>query len=233
MGRQLKGLLYFFVTDILYSLRIFWLILLSILVVSLTISYFLLNVENGAYYFGFSFPIYIYCAILGFLTVRESIPFSLKMGAVRKNLFISIGLFFLGLAIVKAVIANSIHSLTLAFTNRAGIHPFEFMHPAQLLEDTWLNRVIIDTAIMFFMFAVMFIVGLLFYKYGLVGGGSVVGLSAVLLLVGIAQGWVMDYIIELYSSIDMMFFTQMLAGGIIIYCISFLFLRKITTVKVK
>ncbi|WP_249872773.1 hypothetical protein [Oceanobacillus saliphilus] len=233
MGRQVKGLLYFFITDILYSLRIFWFILLSILVLSLTISYFLLNVENGAYYFGFSFPIYIYCGILGFLTVKESIPFSLKMGAVRKNLFISIGLFFLGLAFAKAVIANSIHTLTLAFTKRAGMHTFEFIHPAQILEDTWLNRVIIDTAIMVFMLAVMFIVGLLFYKYGLLGGGSVVGLSAVVLLVGIAQGWLIDYMIELYAAIDMLFFIQMLVGAIIIYCISFLFLRKITTVKVK
>ena len=88
MGRQINGLLYFFITDIRYSLMIFWTILLGILGVSLTISYFLLGVEDGSLYFMFQF-IYVYCGILGFITVRESIPFALKMGATRKNLFIS------------------------------------------------------------------------------------------------------------------------------------------------
>lgn len=56
MGRQIKGLLYFFITDLRYSLITFWTILLSILVISLTFAYFLLSVEDGGFYFGFPFP---------------------------------------------------------------------------------------------------------------------------------------------------------------------------------
>ncbi|PAV28123.1 hypothetical protein CIL05_18630 [Virgibacillus profundi] len=233
MARQIKGLLYFFITDIRHSLMIFWTILLSILVVSLAFSYFLLSVEDGKYFFAFTIPIYVYCAIVGFLTVKDNIPFALKIGATRKNIFISIGLFFLGLAFVKSIIANTLHALTLLFTEATGIHTFHFIHAASLLQDTWLTRVFVDASIAFFFFAVMFIVGLLFYKYGLAGGGSVAGVVVVVLLLGIAQGWIFDFFVEVISDLKLTFFFQMLGVGIGIYIISFLLVRRITTVKVK
>ncbi|MFD1850468.1 hypothetical protein [Oceanobacillus bengalensis] len=233
MGRQIKGLLYFFATDIRHSLMIFWTILLSILVVSLSISYFLLSVEGAEYYLSLSVPIYIYCSILGFITVKESIPFSLKMGATRKNLFISLGIFFLVLAVAKSIFANIIHALTLLFTDATNIHIFRFIHPAAMLEDTWANRVIIDIAIMFLSFSVMFLIGLLFYKYGLAGGGIVSGVVVVVLLFGIAQGWLIDFFADVFRTMDLTLFIQMIGIGMVVYLLSFIFMRRITTVKAK
>ena len=233
MWRQLKGLIYFFVTDFLFSLKVFWTILLSILVLCLSLSYILLRFEDSFFVFFITIPIYIYCSILGFLTVKESIPFSLKIGSVRKNLFISIGIFFLGVAFFNALLASTLHTLTLLFTDMIGLNNFSFLHAAQLLEDTWLNRVMIDTVIMFFLFSFMFIIGLLFYKYGLLGGGAVIGLIAVGLLLGVAKGWIVDYFVELYQTIDMFYFLQMFVVGLVIYCISYVFLRRVTTVKAK
>ncbi|WP_087975144.1 hypothetical protein [Oceanobacillus rekensis] len=233
MGRQLKGLIYFFITDVQYSLKIFWTILLSILVVCLSFSYILLRFEESFFIFFITIPIYIYCSILGFLTVKESIPFSLKIGSVRKNLFISIGIFFLGVALVNAIAANTLHTVTILFTDMIGLDNFSFLHVAQLLEDTWLNRVMIDTVIMFFLLSFMFIIGLLFYKYGLLGGGAVIGLIAVGLLFGVAKGWIVDYFINLYQTIDMFYFLQIFVAGLVIYCISYVFLRRVTTVKAK
>ncbi|WP_010651452.1 hypothetical protein [Oceanobacillus massiliensis] len=233
MGRQIKGLLYFYITDIQRSLKIFWSILLGILILSLAIGYFLLRFDEGGFFFGLSFPVYVYCAILGFITVKESIPFSLKMGAVRKNLFISIGILFLGIAIVKAVIASTLQTITLIFADIAGIHTFQFIHLAQFITDNWLNRVLIDTAIMFFLLSFMFIIGLLFYKSGMLGAGIVIGLLTVGLLLGIAQGWLIDFIINLFKGLDMAFIAQIFGVGLVVYGISFLLLRKVTTVNVK
>lgn len=89
MGRQIKGLLYFYMADARHSITIFWTILMSTLVITLTIYYFLKDVDGGFITLSLSVPIYIFCAILGFLTVKESIPFSLKVGATRKNIFVS------------------------------------------------------------------------------------------------------------------------------------------------
>lgn len=94
MGRQIKGLLYFFMADVRYSLAIFWTILMGILMVSLIAAYVLVDIKNGFMTFSLTAPMYVYCSILGFLTVKEAVPFSLKMGATRKNLFVSLGIFF-------------------------------------------------------------------------------------------------------------------------------------------
>lgn len=233
MGKQIKGLLYFFIMDIRYSLLIFWTILLGVLAVSIAFSYFLLSVEDGGFFFGFPFAIYVYCAILGFLTVKESIPFSLKIGATRKNIFVSIGVFFLLLAFAKAVVANLLQTLISFFTESAGIHTFNFLHLANLMENTWFNRVIIDGTVMFFLLSGMFMLGLLFYKYGLAGGGSVAGILAVVLLLGIAQGWIFDFFTDVFASIDVLFFFQLLGVGIVLYGLTFLLVKKITILKVK
>src|SRR5690625_2543779 len=126
MGRQIKGLLYFNFTDVRYSMTIFWTILMGILVVSLTIAYILKNVEGGFMTFTLTGPMYVYCAILGFLTVKESIPFSLKRGATRKNIFISLGTFFLGISIAMTTVGSTLQVMVNLFTKQIGVDNFMF-----------------------------------------------------------------------------------------------------------
>ncbi|MEC5424152.1 hypothetical protein QGM71_11675 [Virgibacillus sp. C22-A2] len=233
MGRQIQGLLYFFINDIRYSLIIFWTILLSVLIVSLAFAYFLITVENGVMAFSLTGPIYIYCAIFGFLTVKEAVPFSLKMGATRKNLFISLGIFFLALSFAKAVVGSILQEIIEGFAVGVGISTFSFLHLAYFTTDTWYTRILIDTSIIFFFLAFMFMIGLLFYKYGIAGGGIVLGILVIALLVGIAKGWVFDFFTKLLVTFNLGFFFQLLAVGILIYAVSYVFLKRITVVKVK
>jgi hypothetical protein len=231
MNNQIKGLLYFYFNDIKHSILIFWSILLFVLVVSIAFAYYLLGVEDGMMAFGFPFAIYFYCLILGFITVKESIPFAIKIGATRKNIFISLGLFFLILVVIKAIVASTIQELVLILTKNTGLTSFMFLHPAMALEDTWLNRVLIDICIMFFLLSVMFIIGLLFYKYGMAGGGAVAGILVIALLFGIAKGWVYEFIADLIKQLDIVFFFQMLGVGLLLFIVSFVFMRRITIEK--
>ncbi|RKQ31390.1 hypothetical protein [Oceanobacillus halophilus] len=233
MGRQIKGLLYFFLTNIRYSVMIFWSILFGFLILSISFSYFLLGVEDGEFYFGFGFAIYFYVAVLGFMVVKDNIPFSIKMGATRRNIFVGIGLYCLVIAVAKALIGNTLQSLTLAFTEATGITTFHFLHLSSFLEDTWLNRVVIDISIMFFLFAVMFLFGLLFYKTGLAGGGVVVGILLIALLLGIAKGWVADFFTELFTDVNLVFFLQLFGVSLVLYGVSYFLLRRITIIKAK
>ncbi|WP_100013310.1 hypothetical protein [Lentibacillus sediminis] len=233
MGRQIQGMLYFCFTDARYSLMIFWTILLAILLVSLPFAYYASTLEEGFFGFTLTAPIYVWCSIMGYLAVKESIPFSIKMGATRKNIFVSLGLFFASLSLGLAIVVNVLHELVLTFMNAIGVDIFFFIHPVYFLEDTWMNRVIMDTAMMFFLFAVMFLIGLVFYKFGLAGGGSLLGMLLLVLLTGVAQGWLVDAATQLFRDFSMVFFYQLLGIGLVLYCISFLFLRRITIVKVK
>ncbi|WP_047985188.1 hypothetical protein [Ornithinibacillus californiensis] len=231
MNKQIKGLLYFYISDIRHSLMIFWSILLLVLVVSIAFAYYLIGVEDSMMAFGFPFAIYFYCLILGFMTVKESIPFAIKMGATRKNILISLAIFFLGLVVLKSIVASTIQEIVLLFTDATGITTFQFLHPAMMLEDTWLNRILIDVCIMFFLLSFMFIIGLLFYKYGFAGGGLVAGILAIATLFGVAKGWIYEFIVDVVTQMDMLFFYQVLGVGLLLFLLSNVFVRRITIEK--
>ncbi|MEQ6388109.1 hypothetical protein RZN22_02140 [Bacillaceae bacterium S4-13-58] len=229
MGRQIKGLLYFYITDARHSFFVFWFILMSTLAATILIGSFLKDFEMA---FSLPFAIYIYGGIFGFVSVKESVPFSIKMGATRKNIFVSLGIFFLLLAFVKSVLASTLHLVVMEITKKTGM-TFLLIHPAQLISDTWLNRVFVDTIVLFLLLSLMYLLGLLVYKYGLLGGGSMVGAFIIVFLLGMGQGWLIDFIVETYHSMDYRFLFQVLLIGIIIYGLTWTMLRHISTVKAR
>lgn len=177
-------------------------------------------------------PMYIYCGILGFLTVKEFIPFSIKRGATRKNIFISMVIFFLGLSFMKAIVGSALQVIAAFFNTKMGIENFHFIHLAYFTNDTWYYRIMIDMSIMFFAFSVMFVIGLLFYRYGLVGGGVFVGTLIIIILTGVSQGWLIDFLINIFKNFDNIFYLQLFGIGVVIYAFSMLLLRRITILKV-
>lgn len=233
MVRQIKGLLYYNVTESRYSLSIFWIILMSIFVVTLFIGYLLKNTNGAIMAFSLTVPMYIYCGIFGFLTVKDKIPFALKMGATRKSIFISLGGFFLILSLGMSVLGSSLQTITNRISVYLGMNNFKFIHISHLINDSWFNRILIDFSMMFFSLSLLFIIGLIFYRFGLIGGGSTLGLFVILILTGFAQGYLTDFFIYLFERLDNMLFIQLFLISLIIYAISFLFLRRITIVSVK
>lgn len=234
MNRQIKGLLYFFITDAKYSFTIFWSILLGILVLSLGIAYLLLDVEGGLFAFGFPFATYFNAGFLGFLTVKESIPFALRIGAIRRNIYFATGLFFLGYALVIALLSSSIQSLILLFQDAINLHSFMIIHPAAMLgNDIWITRIIIDTTVLFLLLVCFYIVGLLFYKGGMLAGGSFLGVLAVTILLGVAQGWLIDAAIETARNLDLLFFAQMFGVSIVLFGLAYFLVRGVTIVKAR
>ncbi|WP_430788133.1 hypothetical protein VBD025_00130 [Virgibacillus flavescens] len=228
MDRQIKGLLYFFVADSKRSFMIFWAILVASLVGTIVITYVLLDVGEVNMNFSLTFAMAIYCSIFGFITVKESIPFSIKMGATRKNYFISLGIFFMGLAFVKALLANIIQEVVLLLTNQLSFDTFGFLYLALLVDDTWINRVIIDSITMFFFLTVMYGVGLLFYKYGLAGGGIFISVLFAGLLIVFTGGYLTDFVIEIVENLSLVFFYQLAGITIFLYGITWLLIRNIT-----
>ena len=234
MGRQVKGLLYFYFAEGRFSLMVFWAILMSVVIVILPISFLIKDVEGAFMSLSLTGPMYIYCAVYGFLQVKEGIPYSIKMGATRKSIMVSMGLFFLTLSVSKAVVGNTLHVLIELLNKQIGIENFRFLHLAYFLEEnTWLNRVIIDSSIMFMLFALLFAMGLLFYRFGLTGGGLVLAAMIIVLLIGAAQGWLIDFIVFLSKRFDLLLFGQIALFGLVIYLLSLLLVRRITTVKVR
>jgi hypothetical protein len=144
-------------------------------------------------------------------------------------LYIAIGIFFLAIVTLKAIVANTLQAIVEVIVDKAEITSFMFLHPAMLIEDTWLNRVMMDIALMFFLIVSMYVIGLIFYKYGVLGGGAVAGVLAILFLFSIAKGWVLDFVVDLVKQMDMVIAAQVIGVGLLLYLFSFLFMKRITT----
>jgi len=247
MTNQLKGTLYYLYTNVKFTLLIFWSIIVGILALSLIASFLM---SEGIISFQLSISVYIFCMIIGGWTVKNAIPYTVKLGSTRKNLYVSLGIYFLGFSLFNSLIANMLNKFVevvfdisqvevvfdgshvegfvgISATSDTG--SFTFFHLAQFLEsDSWLTFVIVDASICFFILTTAFIVGLVFYKYGLIGGFSFLGIIMFTIILGIAKGWLIDLFINIFKDYSIVFFYQLFAVGLIIYLVSFIFLRRIT-----
>ncbi|HEY4601757.1 MAG TPA: hypothetical protein VIG73_10865 [Cerasibacillus sp.] len=231
MERQMKGLFYFYTMNIKFSMTVFWSILLGTTIVSILLSMMIVN-PTYSMYFSFSIMVYIYSAIIGFHSVKDVLPYAVKVGATRKNIFLSMGIYFLGLALSQALILSVTHRIITSAIKYLDIQTYVLLDLASwLIDDSWLNQILIHTAIIFLLMIVMYIIGLLFYKYGLVGGGIVMGMTVLFMLVGIATGWLSDLFNSILSIIDRMFFIEMIGVTIVIYTLTWLLVRKLTLVR--
>lgn len=236
MTKQLNGSLYYLVANVRYSFIIFWIILMVMLAVTIISA---LLVPDSVISFQLAAPIYVFAAVIGFWTVKNAFPYLIKMGSTRKNIFLSFGIYALLLSLLNAVIANSVNSIVaLIFGGKMELgfitvtengSTMTNYHLGDFLgENSWITRVFIDTSISFFFLAVMFIIGLIFYRFGLIGGFSFIGAGVIIFILGMSKGWLLDFFAAIFRDFSIIFFYQLLVTGILIYLVSFLLIRRIT-----
>ena|SRR5699024_2045278 len=237
MDAQLKGSFYYVVTNTKRPFTIFWIILGGFMFLSYGMSYLFVGSETVVSY-DLSFPIYIFGAVLGFNFVKNCIPYLIRMGSSRMNISLTIGLSFILLSIFNALIANTLYELMNKiagevnrgiFTIGIGDASYTFTHLADLImKNMWFNRVVIDTSIGFFLLASFFLLGLIFYRYGYIGGFSALGLFMAVIVFGIAKEWLIDFFKYIFTDFHFIFFYQLFLTGIVIYLISYLLMRRLT-----
>lgn len=230
MGRQIKGLLYFYWKDLQFSLFVFWCILLSMLVVSVTIMFLFPSIEFMS--FSFTAPIYVYCGIIGFLMARHTVAFGIKLGGTRKNIYISMGIFFILLAFLKSTLAALITGGVMKFVLRDDMN-FLFAHPMNLYEDTILNRLYTDFFLLLFLTTATYLISLMFYKFGLLVSGLIIGMIIVLFMYNLFSGELISYVIDTFQNSVYLFFAQFGVLALVAYALAWLLLRRITVVPKK
>lgn len=240
MIHDIKGVIHYLVVNVRYAFMIFWSILLSIYLISLLLSTI---GDRSNVMFQASIPIYIFCLVIGMWTVKNTIPYLLKMGVTRKLIYAGTGVYFLGLAIFQSLLANTLIKFTEALGKSAisgdvtifdGHEEvsFQFMHVSQFLEnDTFITQVTVDSIISFTALSTMFFIGLIFYRYGLIGGFTSLGVLFFLYILSIAQGAFVELITYIMENYSLVLYFQLFAISILIYGLSFLLIRRLTIVS--
>lgn len=231
MNNQIKGMLYYYTQDQKYNSKVFWTILVATTVAMSILAYFLMDVGDAQFYFAIPFATYTNVCIIAFQTVKKNIPFNLKMGAIRKNIFLSYLYFFVGYSAIVSIIGNTLQWVIEGSHHLFGISNYTFVHLAMFLTDTWFTRTVIDTFVMFFLMGLFFLIGLLFYRLGLLGGGIILGAFLVISLYGLFEGWLIDAFATILSDPSMFTFAMVFLTGIGLYVISYPFIQKITVLK--
>src|SRR5699024_1445353 len=108
MSKQLKGLLYLQTANVKRHFIIFWSILCGTALMSFIIAGMTMTGGNTMVMF-FSGAVYIFAFFIGFNQVKLDVVYAIKLGATRKNIFISTAIFFLGLSFISAIFVSVLH----------------------------------------------------------------------------------------------------------------------------
>lgn len=237
MGRELQGVLYYYMTNVRHAFLIFWLVIVAIFILSIVLDA-LVGGDDMTIHFNLSFPIYIFAAALGFIVVKSTLPYLIKMGATRKIIYIGTVIFFIVFSSINALLANALNWLLRKLTKSEigggfiytnGEQTTTFNHIADFLErDNFLYQIIVDLSLSFFFITVFFIIGLMFYRFGLLGGFLFVGVIAFTFIYGMADGWLAEFFIDIFSDFTIAFFYQLALVGFGVYLLSFFLLRRYT-----
>jgi hypothetical protein len=231
MNNQVKGLIYYYGQNLKYNSKIFWTILIATTLATGILAYFLMDVEGSQFYWAFPIATYTNVCIIAFQSVKKDIPFGLKMGATRKNIFLSYLYFFFSYSLFMALASSTVQWIFEGLFNLVGITNYTFTHPAMLLTDMWFTRTVVDTFIMFFLMALLFLVGLLFYQSGLLGGGIFLGVFLVIALYGLFDGWLIDAFAQVLPDASILTFLLLFLIGIGLYLLSYPLVQKMTIMQ--
>ncbi len=101
-------------------------------------------------YFAIPFGTYFNVGVVGVLLVKGSVPFGLKMGATRKNMYLMHLYFMAVYSFIMAFLGSTLQQITEWIFNIVGVTNYIYVHPAMLLTDNWVMRIVVDTFVMFF-----------------------------------------------------------------------------------
>ncbi|QFT87375.1 hypothetical protein FIU87_01810 [Bacillus sp. THAF10] len=195
MLKDMQAIIYYLTVDMRFSFKVFW----SILLLSMSASFLIVLSFDTMMVFTPSLAIYIFCAITGFITTKETFPYCIKLGATRSQYTISVLTFSAMVAVVFSVMNTVIQALFKGLTTIVSADKFLTFHTVEgtTLAQTWYNQILVDSVICFLFLSIGFVIGSTFYRLGLVGGLSTLALLAILFFVPYTRAAIMDFIVNM------------------------------------
>lgn len=184
-----KGSLYIFFQSYKKQNIVFWIILLSIILFS-----FLIDAtfgDNVQLFLTISIPVYIFFSILGSKVLNKTMPYFLKLGLSRNQYATHVGLFFVALSLVGAFLIACIQKGIFYLSDTLTLHDLIIFHPVYFFDKTqpFLLTFAIDFAILLFSLTSGLLINVFFYRLGIIGGYSFIGILILVPIVGITLNW--------------------------------------------
>ena len=184
-----KGSFYVFYQSYKKQNIIFWTILLSIVL----FSFFLLLtlVKDTFMALVVSIPVYVFFVVMGSKWLTSTFSYFIRFGMSRLQYVGMTGLFFIAWSLVTALISAILHQGIFFFKGELAIEEFMIFHPAYFFDSTlaFSTVFLFDFVILLFCLTSGLLMNYLFFRFGLVGGYSFIGIMAFIPLLAIALKW--------------------------------------------
>lgn len=184
-----KGSFYVFYQSYKKQNLIFWTILFAIVVFTF---FLLLTLVNGVeIYFMVSIPVYVFFAIMGSKWLTSTFSYFIRFGMSRMQYVGMTGLIFIVWTMVTAIASASLHQVIFLARDLMGIDYFMIFHPMYFMDSTlaFHSVFLFDFVILLFFLVSGLLLNLIFFRFGLVGGYTFIGVVAFIPLLTIALKW--------------------------------------------
>lgn len=168
---------------------IFWSILFSIVLLS-----FFLDVFFGQYIsfaITISIPVYIFYSSMAAKLLNRTLPYFLKLGLSRQQYMVNVGLFFISWSLVGALIIASAQKIITYVSTLLNIKNIIIIHPILIFDHTYsfLQTAAMDTVLLLFCLCSGLLLNVTFYRLGILGGYSLIGLLALVPILMVIFEW--------------------------------------------
>lgn len=226
MFKELRANLYFFMIDVKHTMTVYFITYTA----SFILFYFLvlLFTENIKIDFILSMPMYIFMGILGFVSIKESFPFTLKLGSTRSGYVLSSLLFAFFISVTMTVISYLLHQLFKFLLSITETKNISFIHPSQLTSGSanMVNEMGLDILLNLILIAIGFMLGAFFYKYGLAGVLTAILAIVLLFIIPPIHNGFVDFLFTFESHKININYAGVLLITLVCYLISGVVLRR-------
>ncbi|MFC0522017.1 hypothetical protein ACFFGV_00240 [Pontibacillus salicampi] len=232
MLRDMKALIHYFIADYRFSFIVFFSIMSASLAGFTIVSIFM----EGTDIIVFTGPIVlIFAAISGFYMTKETFPFCIRLGITRGRYVAGAGIFILLLSLALSTVhfvLNRIFSAILEVSNYTSITHYTMLNLLHL-ENTVLNEIGLLAAFSFLVLSVSFLLGSIFYRYGMVGGFITLSVLFIILAAPATRQPLIDMFLIVQESAIEFRYWALLLFPLLAFLPNWTLLRKATTIAAR
>lgn len=187
--KTVQGSLYVLFQSYKKSNIIFWMIVFSIVSLSFFIDAFFGQYVSFA--MTISIPVYIFYSIKGTKILNNTLPYFLKLGLSRMQYMCNVGLFFIIWSLAGAFVIACTHKIITLISNLLNYDNMIIVHPILFFSnsDSFLLTMSMDTVLLLFCLTSSLLLNVIFYRFGILGGYSFIGLLALIPIMMVIFEW--------------------------------------------
>ena len=162
--------------------------------------------------------------------LNRTLPYFLKLGLSRQQYMINVGLFYISWSLVGVLIIASAKKINTYVSTLLNIKNIIIIHPILIFDNTYsfLQTAALDTVLLLFCLCSGLLLNVTFYRLGILGGYSLIGLLALVPILMVIFEWYTPLFEIIANSSKMAIIGSIFIFSILLYLVISTSMRKVS-----